>query len=157
MRLEDERHEKALKNLDEEFSKFEKYINAQLKALDRQNASDDYEKELNKKLKERQEIIDKINVLSLDNSMEAKAKRKTLQEQLDSKNEEIDEFTLQRERELRKQGLQDQLDDRKEYNDQVRKDEDELYDQNKKKTTKREKTLSVSTRIYLKMRKVLQS
>lgn len=141
MKLEDERHEKALKNLDEEYSKFEKYINAQLKALDRQNASDDYEKELNKKLKERQEIIDKINVLSLDNSMEAKAKRKTLQEQLDSKNEEIDEFTLQRERELRKQGLQDQLDDRKEYNDQVRKDEDELYDQNKKKNEQEKKDI----------------
>ncbi|MCM3256984.1 phage tail tape measure protein [Paenibacillus lautus] len=141
MKLEDERHEKALKNLDEEYSKFEKYINAQLKALDRQNASDDYEKELNKKLKERQEIIDKINVLSLDNSMEAKAKRKTLQEQLDSKNEEIDEFTLQRERELRKQGLQDQLDDRKEYNDQVRKDEDELYDQNKKKNDQERKDI----------------
>ncbi|MGM1044890.1 MAG: phage tail tape measure protein [Bacillota bacterium] len=141
MKLEDERHEKVIKDLDEEFSKFEKYINAQIKAMDRQNASDDYEKELNKKLKERQEIMDKINVLSLDNSMEAKAKRKDLQDQLDSKNEEIDEFKLQKERELRKQGLQDQLDDRKEYNDQIRKDEDKQYDDFKKKNDKEKKDI----------------
>ncbi|WP_431785778.1 phage tail tape measure protein [Paenibacillus lactis] len=141
MKAEDERHNQRMKNLDDEYKRFEKYINAQLKAMDRQNESDDYEKELNKKLKERQEIIDRLNVLSLDNSMEAKAKRKDLHEQLDAKNEEIDEFKLQRERELRKQGLQDQLDDRKEYLDQVKNDEDEQYDQFKKKNEQEKKDI----------------
>jgi len=143
MKKEEERHNQRIKNLDDEYKRFEKYINAQLKAMDRQHDSDDYEKELNQKIKERQEIIDRLNVLRLDNSMEAKAKRKDLQEQLDAKNEEIDEFKLQRERALRKQGLQDQLDDRKEFLDKVQKDEDEQYDQFKKKNEQEKKDIEI--------------
>ncbi|MGY5342936.1 phage tail tape measure protein [Paenibacillus glucanolyticus] len=139
MRAEDERHKEALKHLDDEFKTFEKYINAQLKAMDRQNTSDDYDKELAKKFKERQEIIDKINVLQLDNSMEAKAKRKDLQGQLDAKNEEIDEFKLQRDRETSKQTLQDLLDDRKEYLDQVRSHEDDQYEESRQKNEQEKK------------------
>ncbi|GAE05279.1 hypothetical protein JCM10914_1375 [Paenibacillus sp. JCM 10914] len=139
MKAEEERHKQAIKHLDDEYRTFEKHINARLKAMDRENASDDYEKELGKKLKERQEIIDKINVLQLDNSMEAKAKRKDLQGQLDAKNEEIDEFKLQRDRETAKQTLQDLLDDRKEYLDQVRSHEDDQYEQSRKKNEQEKK------------------
>ncbi|MFB4327360.1 phage tail tape measure protein [Paenibacillus sp. CR_12] len=141
MKAEDERHKEAIKHLDDEYKTFEKYINAQLKAMDRQNASDDYDKELAKKLKERQEIIDKINVLQLDNSMEAKAKRKDLQGQLDAKNEEIDEFKLQRDRETSKQTLQDLLDDRKEYLDQVRTHEDDQYEESREKNEQEKKDI----------------
>ncbi|OIB04563.1 phage tail tape measure protein [Paenibacillus sp. LC231] len=141
MKAEDERHKEAIKHLDDEYKTFEKYINAQLKAMDRQNASDDYDKELAKKLKERQEIIDKINVLQLDNSMEAKAKRKDLQGQLDAKNEEIDEFKLQRDRETSKQTLQDLLDDRREYLDQVRTHEDDQYEESREKNEQEKKDI----------------
>lgn len=112
--LENEQHEERLKHFDEELKRFEEVINSQLELLDRQNVSDDYDKALNKKLEERQEIVDQINVLALDDSYEAKAKRKTLEEQLDEKNEAISEFRLNRERELRKQNLADQLEEKKE-------------------------------------------
>ncbi|WP_068620014.1 phage tail tape measure protein [Paenibacillus tuaregi] len=121
---EDKRHEEFKKNLEDENRAFEDSINKQMKVMDRNNASADYETELNKKLKERQTIIDKLNVLALDNSMEAKAKRKDLGDQLNAKNEEIDKYKLDREREMRKQGLQDQLDDRKKYTDKISRDED---------------------------------
>lgn len=127
LNAENERHDQYMKNLDEELNKFEEYIDAQLKLMDRQNAADDYEAELNKKLKERQELIDKMNVLSLDNSMEAKAKRADLQQQLDSKNDEIENYKLERERTVRKEGLQDQLEDRQKYNDKLKEDEDKLH------------------------------
>ncbi|GJM68127.1 hypothetical protein HMSSN036_03430 [Paenibacillus macerans] len=64
----------------------------------------------------------------MDTSIQGKAKTKELQEQLNTKNEEIDEFKLNRERELRKQGLQDQLDDRKKYADKNKEMEDALSD-----------------------------
>ncbi|RRJ66401.1 phage tail tape measure protein [Paenibacillus oralis] len=125
---EEERHQERTKNIDDEYKQFEEYINAQIKAFDRQASDEDYTKELNQKLEERQKIIDEINKWSMDTSMQGKAKTKELQEQLDTKNEEIDEFKLNRERELRKQGLQDQLDDRKKYADKNKEMEDELSD-----------------------------
>ncbi|SDE82573.1 NlpC/P60 family protein [Fontibacillus panacisegetis] len=112
--LEDERHKESMKNLDDELELFEKVINAQLKQMDREFSSVDYDKDLNKKLKERQDIVNQINTLALDDSYEAKAKRKSLDEQLINKDEEISNFRQDRERELRKENLSDQLEDKKE-------------------------------------------
>ncbi|MEC4565331.1 NlpC/P60 family protein [Paenibacillus sp. CMAA1739] len=125
---EDKRHEARLKNLEEESDRFEEIIKRQLQELDRTSESDDYDKELKKKLDERQKIQDKINELALNNSYEAKAKRKDLTDQLDAKNEEIDKFKLDRERELRKEGLNDQLEDRKKYLDKTKDAEDRNHD-----------------------------
>ena len=125
---EDKRHEARLKNLEEESDRFEEIIKRQLQELDRTSESDDYDKELKKKLDERQKIQDKINELALNNSYEAKAKRKELTDQLDAKNEEIDKFKLDRERELRKEGLNDQLEDRKKYLDKTKDAEDRTHD-----------------------------
>ncbi|MET3209900.1 UNVERIFIED_CONTAM: cell wall-associated NlpC family hydrolase [Paenibacillus sp. PvR008] len=125
---EDKRHEARLKNLEEESDRFEEIIKRQLQELDRTSESDDYDKELKKKLDERQKIQDKINELALNNSYEAKAKRKELTDQLDAKNEEIDKFKLDRERELRKEGLNDQLEDRKKYLDKTKDTEDRTHD-----------------------------
>ncbi|QNR65535.1 C40 family peptidase [Paenibacillus peoriae] len=125
---EDKRHEARLKNLEEESDRFEEIIKRQLQELDRTSESDDYDKDLKKKLDERQKIQDKINELALNNSYEAKAKRKELADQLDAKNEEIDKFKLDRERELRKEGLNDQLEDRKKYLDKTKDAEDRNHD-----------------------------
>ncbi|WGU94741.1 phage tail tape measure protein [Paenibacillus dendritiformis] len=113
IRTENKRHDAKMKHLDAELKKTEDYINAQLKGLDRANAEEDYDTQLRKLMKERQDIQDRLNVLALDDSFEAKAKKKQLQEQLEFKDEEIDKFKLDRERELRKQALSDQLEDRR--------------------------------------------
>nr|WP_277344852.1 phage tail tape measure protein [Paenibacillus thiaminolyticus] len=113
IRTENKRHDAKMKHLDAELKKTEENINAQLKGLDRANAEEDYDSQLRKLMKERQDIQDRLNVLALDDSFEAKAKKKQLQEQLESKDEEIDKFKLDRERELRKQSLSDQLEDRR--------------------------------------------
>lgn len=164
MDAENKRHEEYMDNIDEEQKKFEDYINAQLKLMDRQNESDDYETELNKKLKERQELVDKLNVLSLDNSMEAKAKRTELQSQLDAKNEEIDRYKLERERTVRKDGLQDQLEDRQKYNEKLKNDEDKLHDNTvdniedeKKKTQQKYKDILENEKYFYDMKQKLLS
>jgi len=125
--LEKKRHDERMKNLDEEYDEFEKLINAQMDALERNIESEDYEEQLAKLLEERAKIDNQIAVLALDDSFEAKAKRKALEEELALKDEEIVKFQRDRERELRKQGLQDQLDDRKETIDAEKKLEDEKH------------------------------
>ncbi|PZT57505.1 hypothetical protein DN757_02295 [Paenibacillus silvae] len=130
---EDKRHDEAVKNIDDEQKQFENYINARLKAFDRENASTDYTEELTKKMDERQKIQDRINVLSADTSMAGKAKRKELEDQLVTIDEEIRKYQRDRERELVKQGLQDQLDDNKNYNDKIKDEEDKLHDDTIKK------------------------
>ncbi|MDY8023377.1 NlpC/P60 family protein [Paenibacillus polymyxa] len=125
---EDKRHDQATKNIDDEAKRFEDMINARIKAMNRSDETDDYEKELKKKLDERQKLQDRFNKELLDNSFEAKARRKDLQEQIDAKNEEIDKFKLDRERELRQENLSDQLEDRKKYLDKSKDAEDKTHD-----------------------------
>ncbi|WP_020722886.1 hypothetical protein [Paenibacillus fonticola] len=163
-KAENKRHDTFMQNIDEEDRRFEEYINKQIKLLDRQNASDDYETELEKKLKERQKIQESLNKWSLDQSMEGKAKRKELQEQLDAADEEIERFKLERERTLTKEGLQDQLDDRKKYTEKIKKDQDDLHketlekiDTEKEKTQQKYKDILENEKYFYEMKKNLLS
>ncbi|NMI02869.1 phage tail tape measure protein [Paenibacillus sp. SZ31] len=163
-KAEDERHKERNKHLDDEQKKFETHINARLKALDRENSSVNYEEELTKKKNERQKIVDKLNVLSLDNSMEAKAKRKDLTEQLSTVDEEIAKYERDRERELVKQGLQDQLDDHKNYTDKLKEEDSDLHettlanlDDEKKKTERYYKDILEDQKYFYDLKQGLMS
>ncbi|GIP58133.1 hypothetical protein [Paenibacillus woosongensis] len=163
-KAENKRHETFMQNIDDEDKRFEEYINKQIKLLDRQNTADDYETELEKKLKERQKIQKSLNKWSLDQSMEGKAKRKELQDQLDAADEEIERFKLERERTLTKEGLQDQLDDRKKYTEKVKKDQDDLHketlekiDSEKEKLQQKYKDLLENEKYFYEMKKNLLS
>lgn len=127
IRKENERYEERTKLLDKDLKNYEKYINAQLKSFDRANAEDDYEEQLKKLIQERQLLQDKLNVLAMDSSFEAKVKRKNIQEQLDTKNEEISKYKRDHEREQRKNGLQDQLEDRREIIEKQKELEEEAH------------------------------
>jgi hypothetical protein len=161
---EDKRHEERTKNIDKEQKQFEDYINARLKAFDRENVSDDYDEELAKKTKDKNKILSDINDLALDDSIEADAKRKTLKEQLASVEEEIAKFQRERERELIKQGLQDQLDIRKENNDKIKDEEDKKYqdaldklDKEKKETERKYKDILEDQKYFYDLKKGLMS
>ncbi|MNH66524.1 Murein DD-endopeptidase MepS/Murein LD-carboxypeptidase precursor [compost metagenome] len=161
---ENKRHDAYMKNLDDEYSKFEEVINAQLKLMDRQNESDDYDSELNKKLTERQKILDEINVLSRDDSIEGKARKKEYEDQLAVKDEEIAKFRLDRERELRKQNLTDQLDDKKKQTDNLKDIEDEHHDSivdnledEKKKTEQKYRDILENEKSFYEMKQKLLS
>lgn len=161
---EDKRHEEAMKNIDEEQKKFENYINARLKAFDRENAGVDYTEELQKKMDERQKITNKLNEISGDKSMDGKAKRKELNDQLAAIDEEIRKFQRDRERELIKQGLQDQLEDHKNYNDEIKDEEDKLHDdtldkldEEKKKTERKYKDILENQKYFYDLKQGLMS
>ncbi|MFJ8086910.1 peptidoglycan DD-metalloendopeptidase family protein [Lysinibacillus sp. NPDC095746] len=109
IKRENEKHEKIMKNLQDELDLFKKNINERLRLIDRTEAERDYNMEIDQMEKEKNNIQRQINVLALDDSHEAKSKRKKLQEQLDEIDKNINERRHDRDIELQKQGLSDQL------------------------------------------------
>ncbi|PIH61538.1 hypothetical protein CS562_03785 [Paenibacillus sp. LK1] len=115
-------------------------------------------------MEERQKVQDKFNRYSMDRTMEGKAVRKELQDQLDALDEEIFKYQRDRERELIKQGLQDQLDDNKNYNDKIKDEEDKLHDdtldkidEEKKKTERKYKDILEDQKKFYELKKGLMS
>jgi len=124
MKAEEKRHKQATDNLDDELKQFEYYINARIKALDRAENEHDYNRDLEKKQKARQELLDKIGLLSMDDSMEAKLELAELNKQLAQQEDEINEMQHNRSVDLRKDNLKDQLDAYKKDIDAKKKTED---------------------------------
>ncbi|HEY8888950.1 MAG TPA: phage tail tape measure protein, partial [Clostridium sp.] len=91
------------------------HIDAEIKKLDDEANAQDYTKNLDKAQKDVQKTQSEINVLSLDNSIEARAKRFVLEQQLADKQSAIADTQSKHELDLRKQNLEDQktLEDKK--------------------------------------------
>lgn len=128
MKAEERRHKRATDNIDDELKQFENYINAKLKALDREENEHDYQRELDKKQKARQELLDKIGLLSMDDTVEAKLQLAELNKQLAQQEDEITEYQHDHSIDLRKENLKDQLDAYKKDIDAKKKAEDTKYD-----------------------------
>lgn len=111
---EDKRHDKKLVNLDKEMKKYQDAYDAKLKLIDDEANNEDYATNLSKAQKEKQDIQNKVNILSLDTSIEGRFKREQLETELAEKITAIQEMQKDRERDLRKDALSDQLDDYKE-------------------------------------------
>lgn len=133
MEAEEKRHKKVIENIDDEASKFEEYINDKIKALDREESKRDYQRDLDKKQRERQELVDKISLLSMDNSIEAKLQLSDLNKKLSEKEEEIAEMQHDHSIDLRKENLKDQLDAYKKDIDSKKKAEETKYNLEKER------------------------
>ncbi len=118
---ENEKHEKIMNNLQDEMDLFRKNVEDKLKLLDRQESERDYEMEIGDMEKERNTVQSQYNLLLLDNSHEAKSKRKKLQEQLAEIDKQIAERRHDREIELRKESLNDALETKEEEIDEKTK------------------------------------
>lgn len=129
-------HKKKVDALDKEMKKYEELVQAKLKALDDQASEDDYNKQLAKMQKERDEIQKQIDIKSLNNSPEAKAALAELNKKLEEKNEEIDKLTTSRSREVQKKNLQEQLDDKKKNVDAEKEAADKTLENEKERIKK---------------------
>lgn len=130
---EKNRHDRKMDSLEEELDKYKEIIDARLELIDAEAEEEDYNKSLGKLQEERQDIQNKINVLSLDNSIEAKAQREELAKQLAEKEESIEELKTNRTRELRKKNLQDQLENYKKEIKAKQDAENKKYDATKER------------------------
>ncbi|MBU5669661.1 phage tail tape measure protein [Peptoniphilus sp. MSJ-1] len=99
------------KRLQEALEAYRKYTQGKIDSLNKENEEEDYNRELNKKLEERNEIQNRINSLSLDDTTTARGKRIELKKQLVNKDNEIEEFQRERSRKLTQDGLNEQLKD----------------------------------------------
>lgn len=135
-KAEEERHKTATENIEKEYEDFEESINKRLALIDEQASEEDYNKQLTKTQKEAQDIQNKLNVLSLDDSIEAKAQREELEKEHKEKLEEIEEMQNDRSKDLRKKNLQGQLDAYKKDVDKKKDAEDDKYDAAKKSLEK---------------------
>lgn len=135
----DKELEKEKKRLQDALEAYRKYTQGKIDSLDKEWAEEDYQRELQKKLDERDAIQKRIDTLSLDDTSSARGKRIELKKQLADKDNEIEEFQRNRSRELTKEGLQDQLkeyeetlDEKQKKLDDNSKHEQELLDDRKK-------------------------
>lgn len=130
VKRENERHEAVKKALNDELALFRKNIEERKRLIQRGEAERDYNMEIADMEKERSKIQDEINLLALEDTNEAKSKRKKLQEQLDKIDKDIAEKRHDRDIELQLQGLDDQMElkeeeinGKNEIEDQFNKDE----------------------------------
>lgn len=114
MKKEDERHKAIMDNYRDELDAFREIVNEKIAEIDRIDRDDAYSDEMNEMGMDRQEIIKQMNLLELDDSREAKYKRKRLKEDLDKIDKDIESKRRKRESELRKEELKNLLNDKEE-------------------------------------------
>ena len=104
-------HKKQMDRMQREADAFRRYMEDKMKALNRENAKEDYEDTVKKKEQEIVELKNRIDLVSLDDSYKAKGEVIKLKKTLNDKQEELDKIQKDRARTLAQEGLQDQLSD----------------------------------------------
>lgn len=136
-------HENRMEQIEDEMSQLRKIYDEKMKMIDREESTRTYDNDIDKMKDEAKELQEQINVLSLDDSYEAKAKKSELIKQLAEKNLEISEKQHQREIELRKDNLEDDLEKTEEQlqnkKDAYQDDFDKFNENEEKKRKEREK------------------
>lgn len=127
LEAENKSHKKKMDNLNNELKLYREIIQAKIDSLDKEESERDYNKEIDQLQEERLKILNRINLLSLDNSFESKAERKRLQEDLSKVDETIAEKQHKRQVDLRKENLQDMLKDKEIEVEKKQKLEDERH------------------------------
>lgn len=133
MEAEDKRHQKVMDNYRKEMDEFRKVIDDKLKQMDRENAQLEYDEEMGEYGEQRAEIQSKINILSLDDSREAKYERKRLEKELNRLDKDIAKRKRRRETDLRKENLNDMLADKQEELSEKEKLENEYHEKEKQR------------------------
>lgn len=103
-------HDKLMKEMDEEREKMNNIFDERLKQLDEQEDSRNHQKQMDEFAKQEKDVRSQINRLSMDDSFEAKAKRKELSEQLKQIEEEREEYLYQRNIEKQRETIEAERD-----------------------------------------------
>lgn len=112
-------NEKKQSKYDKDVAAYKKAVQEKLDALDDASSSRSFTKQMEKLQKEESTLRQQINALSLDDSAAAQAKRKELQDQLDSNKDSQEDLKYDRDKELQSQALNDAADEYEEtINDQ---------------------------------------
>ncbi|WP_341323360.1 phage tail tape measure protein [Solibacillus sp. FSL H8-0523] len=133
MKAEDKRHKRVMDNYRDEMDAYQKIIQDKLDSIDREESEYDYAKEMNELEKERLEVLRKINLLSLDQSLEAKAERKGLNEELEKIDDTIATKRRKKEADDRKGNLNEMLEEKREQISKQEKMESDYHEREKER------------------------
>lgn len=131
-------HEKTLKEMDDERDRINKYFDERMKQLDDADDSRSHQKQMDEYAKREKEIRSALNRISMDDSFEAKAKRKELNAELTSLNEERDEYLYGRNLEKQKEALEEERDNYLENIDKKQEAEEDAFEKFEEELDKRE-------------------
>lgn len=135
-KAEEKAHEERLDRIDEEADRFKEFIDEKMKLIDEEENKESYDRDLEDLQTDRQKLQNKINALSMDDSVEAKAQVKELLEELADIDEEIEVLKNDRSRELRRENLEETLDDYEKDVEAKKKAEDQKYEDTKESLEK---------------------
>lgn len=129
-------HEKKMKQYEKELDILSDIYDKQIEMINREDATRTYDKSLESLQKEASKLQKQLDILKLDDSYESIKKQKELQEQLDTKNEEITELKYEREKDLRIESLEDakesELEKLEDKKDKLEEEHDEFMNSLKK-------------------------
>ncbi|UUV45937.1 tape measure protein [Bacillus phage vB_BanS-Thrax1] len=101
-------HDEKMKLYDKEIEKINSVYDAKFRQMDEKKSEDNYQEELGNKNADRQKLLDKINVLSKDNSVGGRKKLEEAKAELAKLDQEINKFKQERQDELLRKALEDQ-------------------------------------------------
>lgn len=122
--LENDRHDKVMKNYRDELESFTKIIDAQRRQLDDSDRDRTHEMNIEELINEKQTHQKRLNVIGHINTYEAKKEREELQKQIAEIDKKIAEENYQYDRELRYQQLDDALEAKTEHIENLEEAED---------------------------------
>jgi TP901 family phage tail tape measure protein len=157
-------HDQKVKMIDDELNAYKDATAEKLKTMNDEWDTSDYNDGLSQKQKERQKIIDQINQLSLDNSMEGQKKLADLKQELADKDQDIADYTKDRTRKVQEGAINDEQSAREKDAEEKKKklDDDfqalqEEIDKEKEAITKHYEDLINDERHWAEVRKEILS
>lgn len=93
--------------LNESLNEYEKYMNEKIRLINEETEEEDYAKSFKKEQEEALDIQKQINILMLDDSLEARNKERDLKKQLADKEERIEDMRNKRQKDKRIKNIQD--------------------------------------------------
>ena len=132
MKAEDERHKKVLDNYKKELDSFKKAVQERIDEIDKAEEDRTFKEDIEDLQKQRRKISTDLAILEGEDTLEAKAKRKKLNEELASIDKAIRDRERQKEIKDRKDNLNDILKDKEEEISEKEQLENEYYDNRKK-------------------------
>lgn len=137
-------HDAKMEMYDEEIEKVNSVYDEKIKAMDAEKNAEEYNEQLAEKNAKKAELVNKIALLSRDNTVEGRKKVADLQSQLTDLNKEISDFQadkrdeeLRKQLEAQKQAQLDELNAKKETEDQTLTDQLAVLDEEKEAITKK--------------------
>jgi hypothetical protein len=128
LKAEEDRHDQIMDNLDDELDKYNDIIDAKIKSIEKESDERSYAQDLGELQKEAQTTQNKIDILSLDDSIEAKQRRAELEKSLAETNQQIEDLQYDHGKELRIDSLNEQKDAFGEGIDAKKEAEDEMFE-----------------------------